>query len=82
MADISYSRATRDEKDYETQAQYRNGVTDTVTFNIPEASQPSFTVASAYTDPALVTVGPPPRGASAEARLSRPMTIRITGYVY
>ena len=56
--DLSYSRATRDEKDYETQAQYRNNVTDTGTYFLPDGSQPTFRVGKQYTDPSLVTVGP------------------------
>ncbi len=56
--DLSYSRATRDEKDYETQAQYRNNVTDTGTYFLPNGSQPTFQVGNPYTDPSLITVGP------------------------
>jgi TonB-dependent receptor len=57
-SDLSYSRATRDEKDYETQATYRNGVTDTGTFYIPSDSAPTFSLGRGYTDPSQVTVGP------------------------
>ena len=42
VSDLGYSRATRDEKDYETQATYQNGVTDTGVFFIPSSSSPSF----------------------------------------
>ena len=58
MGDLSYSRASRDEKDYETQAQYTGGVTDTATFSIPSSSQPTFQLQNAYTDPSKVLVGP------------------------
>ena len=63
MADLSYSRATRDEKDYETQAQYQNGVTDTGTYSLPSDSQPHFNLQSTYTDPSKVLVGPTIYGA-------------------
>jgi len=63
MGDLSYSRATRDEHDFETQAQYQGGVTDTVGFYVPSSSQPSFTVQNAYTDPSIVQVGPTIYGA-------------------
>jgi len=58
MADVAYSRATRDEHDYETQAQYIGGVTDTATYFLPSSSQPTFTLQKTYTDPAQVLVGP------------------------
>lgn len=58
MADIAYSRAMRDEHDYETQAQYIGGVTDTATYLIPSSSQPTFTLQKSYTDPTQVLVGP------------------------
>ena len=58
MGDIAYSRATRDEHDYETQAQYIGGVTDTATYYLPSSSQPSFTLQNSYTNPAQVLVGP------------------------
>jgi TonB-dependent receptor len=58
MGDVSYSRASRDEKDYETQGQYNDGTTDTATYFLPQSSQPTFTLQHAYTDPALVKVGP------------------------
>jgi TonB-dependent receptor len=58
MADIAYSRATRDEHDYETQAQYIGGVTDTATYFLPGSSQPTFTLQKTYTDPTQVLVGP------------------------
>ncbi len=61
--DIGYSRATRDEHDYETQATYQGGVTDTGTFYIPNSSSPSFTLGNGYTDPAKVLVGPTIYGA-------------------
>ena len=58
MGDVAYSRAMRDEHDYETQGQYINGVTDTVTYFLPGSSQPNFTALKAYTNPAQVLVGP------------------------
>ena len=58
MSDFAYSRATRDEHDYETQAQYINGVTDTATYFLPESSQPTFTLQNSYTNPSAVLVGP------------------------
>ena len=58
MSDIAYSRATRDEHDYETQAQYINGVTDTATYSLPNGSQPTFTLQNSYTNPAQVLIGP------------------------
>lgn len=62
-ADLSYSRATRDEKDYETQGQYQNGVTDTGTFSLPADSQPHFALQNVYNDPSKVLVGPTIYGA-------------------
>ncbi|HEV7357336.1 MAG TPA: TonB-dependent receptor [Steroidobacteraceae bacterium] len=62
-ADIGYSRATRDEHDYETQGTYQGGVTDTGTFFIPESSSPSFVLNNGYTDPSKVLVGPTIYGA-------------------
>jgi iron complex outermembrane receptor protein len=62
-ADVSYSRATRDEQDYETQGTYQGGVTDTGTFYIPSSSAPSFTLNNGYTDPSKVLVGPTIYGA-------------------
>ncbi len=56
-ADLAFSRATRDEHDYETQATYQGGVTDTTTFNIPESSSPSFPLNNQYTDPSKVLIG-------------------------
>ena len=58
MSDFAYSRATRDEHDYETQAQYINGVTDTATYFLPESSQPTFTLQNSYSNPSQVLVGP------------------------
>jgi TonB-dependent receptor len=58
MGDLAYSRATRDEHDYETQAQYIGGVTDTVSYFLPGTSQPTFTAQRSYTNPAQVLVGP------------------------
>jgi iron complex outermembrane recepter protein len=58
MADAAYSRATRTENDYETQAQYIGGVTDTITYFLPGASQPTFTAQNSYSDPSKVLVGP------------------------
>jgi iron complex outermembrane receptor protein len=62
-ADIGYSRATRDEHDYETQGTYQGGVTDTGTFFIPDSSAPSFILNNGYTDPSKVLVGPTIYGA-------------------
>src|SRR5258707_2530927 len=61
--DIGYSRATRDEHDYETQATYQGGATGTGTVYIPNSSSPSFTLGNGYTDPAKVLVGPTIYGA-------------------
>jgi iron complex outermembrane recepter protein len=61
--DIGYSRATRDEHDYETQGTYQGGVTDTGTFYIPNSSSPSFTLNNGYADPSKVLVGPTIYGA-------------------
>jgi iron complex outermembrane recepter protein len=58
MADLAWSRAVRDEHDYETQGQYVGGVTDTITYFLPGASQPTFTALNGYTDPSKVLVGP------------------------
>ncbi len=58
MADAAYSRATRTESDYETQGQYIGGVTDTITYFLPGASQPTFAAQNSYTDPSKVLVGP------------------------
>ena len=58
MVDLAYSRATRDEHDYETQGQYIGGVTDTITYFLPNASQPTFTAQNNYADPTKVLVGP------------------------
>jgi TonB-dependent receptor len=55
--DLAYSRAERDEHDYETQATYQGGVTDTTTFFIPESSSPSFPLNNGYTDPSKVLIG-------------------------
>lgn len=63
MGDIGYSRATRDEHDYETQAQYQDGTLDTATFYLPEASQPTFKLQNPYNNPAQVLVGPTIYGA-------------------
>jgi iron complex outermembrane receptor protein len=58
MGDAAYSRAVRDEHDYETQGQYVGGVTDTITYFLPNGSQPTFTAQRSYTNPAQVLVGP------------------------
>jgi iron complex outermembrane recepter protein len=55
--DLSYSRATRDEKDYETQATYQGGVTDTGTFLIPPSSGPTFALGNKYDDASQVLIG-------------------------
>lgn len=61
--DLGYSRAERDEHDYETQATYQGGVTDTATYNIPESSSPTFLLSNQYTDPSKVLIGPTIYGA-------------------
>ena len=58
MTDFAFSRASRDEKDYETQGQYIGGVTDTITYLLPPSSQPTFRLGNAYDDPANILVGP------------------------
>jgi iron complex outermembrane recepter protein len=58
MTDFAFSRATRDEKDYETQGQYIGGVTDTATYYLPQSSQPTFTLGNSYDDPSKIFVGP------------------------
>jgi TonB-dependent receptor len=58
MTDFAFSRASRDEKDYETQGQYINGTTDTITYFLPPASQPTFTLGNSYDNPASIYVGP------------------------
>jgi TonB-dependent receptor len=63
MGDVAYSRATRDEHDYETQGQYEDGTKDTATFYLPESSQPTFNLQNPYNNPALVLVGPTIYGA-------------------
>jgi TonB-dependent receptor len=63
VGDLGYSRATRDEHDYETQATYQGGVTDTGTFYIPSSSSPTFALDNQYTDPSKVLVGPTIYGA-------------------
>ncbi len=62
-SDLGYSRASRDEHDYETQATYQGGVTDTGSFLIPESSAPTFQLNNQYTDPSKVLVGPTIYGA-------------------
>jgi TonB-dependent receptor len=63
VGDLGYSRATRDEKDYETQATWQNGVTDTGTFFIPSDGAPTFNLQNGYADPTKVLVGPTIYGA-------------------
>jgi iron complex outermembrane receptor protein len=63
MGDLAYSRATRDEHDYETQGQYQDGTLDTATFYLPESSQPAFRLQNAYNNPSQVLVGPTIYGA-------------------
>ena len=63
MGDVAYSRATRDEHDYETQGQYQDKTTDTATFYLPESSQPTFSLQNPYNNPAQVLVGPTIYGA-------------------
>jgi iron complex outermembrane receptor protein len=63
-SDIAASKAQRIEHDYETQAQYWNGTTDTATYFFPGgSSQPTFNLLNSYTNPALVKVGPTIYGA-------------------
>ncbi|MBV8806523.1 MAG: TonB-dependent receptor plug domain-containing protein, partial [Sinobacteraceae bacterium] len=61
MDDVAYSRANREEHDYETQAQYIGGVTDTATFFL--SGRPQFTLQNTYTNPAEVLIGPTIYGA-------------------
>jgi iron complex outermembrane receptor protein len=66
ISDLAYSKATRDEHDYETQATYDqspNHVTDTGTYFIPDGSSPTFALQNQYTNPAQVLVGPTIYGA-------------------
>ena len=58
MGDVAYSRANREEHDYETQGQYIGGVTDTVSYFLPGTTQPLFTAQNNYADPTKVLVGP------------------------
>jgi TonB-dependent receptor len=62
-SDFGYSRATRDEKDYETQATWQDGVTDTGTFYLPSDHGPNFSLQNNYTNPANVLIGPTIYGA-------------------
>ncbi|HME40282.1 MAG TPA: TonB-dependent receptor [Steroidobacteraceae bacterium] len=62
-SDFGYSRATRDEHDYETQGTYQGGVTDTGTFYIPSSSSPGFALNNNYADPTKILVGPTIYGA-------------------
>ena len=61
-ADLGYSRATRDEHDYETQGNYQS-ITDTGSFYIPSSSAPSFMLNNGYADPTKILVGPTIYGA-------------------
>jgi len=63
MGDVAWSRATRDEHDYEMQGQYQDGTQDTATFYLPESSQPTFKLQNAYDNPAQILVGPTIYGA-------------------
>jgi TonB-dependent receptor len=63
MGDVAWSRATRDEHDYETQGQYQDGTLDTATFYLPESSAPTFRLQNAYNNPAQILVGPTIYGA-------------------
>jgi iron complex outermembrane receptor protein len=63
VGDLAYSRATRDEHDYETQGTYQGGVTDIGTFYIPNSSSPSFKLNNGYSDPSKILVGPTIYGA-------------------
>ena len=63
MGDVAWSRATRDEHDYETQGQYQDGTLDTATFYLPESSAPTFKLQNAYNNPAQILVGPTIYGA-------------------
>jgi TonB-dependent receptor len=73
VGDVSYSKATRDEQQFETNAQYvplanapagtpRN-VYDTGQFRISRDAMPTLTFARNYADPASVQVGPTIYGA-------------------
>ncbi len=61
--DLSYSRATRDERDFETQAQYTDGTTDTATYLLRQSSASTFALQNSYNNPAQVQVGPTIYGA-------------------
>lgn len=63
MGDLSYSRATRDEHDFETQAQYTDGTTDTATYALRQSSASTFALLNSYSNPAQVQVGPTIYGA-------------------
>jgi iron complex outermembrane recepter protein len=56
--DFAFSRASRDEKDYETQGQYIGGATDTATYFLPPDAQPTFRLQNGYDNPANILVGP------------------------
>ena len=56
-SDLGYSRAERDEHDYETQATYQGGVTDTTNYFIPDGSSPTFALGNQYNDPSKVLIG-------------------------
>jgi iron complex outermembrane recepter protein len=61
-ADLSYSKATRDEQQYETNAQYPSvggaNVLDSGRFSISKDDMPTMAFNANYADPALVQVGP------------------------
>ena len=70
LADISYSKATREQDQFETQAQYVPGATaptqqyDTGLFQLRgNSDMPSLTFGRDYANPALVQVGPTIYGA-------------------
>ena len=67
VADLSYSKADRQELDLETQAQYRGAgdvpLLDTATYNVATGDFPTATFGLNYADPDRVQVGPTIYGA-------------------
>lgn len=66
-ADLSYSKADRNERNTSNFAQYKNAagqpVNDTATYNFDTGSFPTLTLGLDYSDPARVQVGPTSFGA-------------------
>jgi TonB-dependent receptor len=71
-ADLSYSKATRDETQYEMNAQYEplpssspapRNIYDTGSFNLKQGDMPSLSFLRDYTDPTHIQVGPTIYGA-------------------